>query len=179
MEAGSQASLPTSKGFYGPAAVRMLFAPAAFFADWRDREATFRQPAVFLLVSSLFFAAAGLLAGGCLDRPMLFAVLLVNAVGMTGLAAVLGYILVLLLPGKDISGKRLFGVYAFSSGITLWFSWVPFSFWLTEPWKWWLIYTGLTGACGLRPGRALLVLGLSLTILFLLFGSLLAALQTG
>jgi hypothetical protein len=74
--------------------------------------------------------------------------------------------------GRTVTFARFLGVYALSSGVTLLASWVPFFALLTEPWKWWLIGTGMTRRFGLRWQQALLIISLSIGILLLFFGSL-------
>jgi len=157
------------------AAAQLLLRPGTFFAAWGQGAGTIRQPAVFLIITAGLFALASLViipaAASMQSWGLLGAILFVNAIGMTGLAALIGYIVVTMLLGRPIPFSRLFGIYAFAAGITLLFSWVPAFLWLTEPWKWWLIYTGLTVAGALRRGQALLVVGLSVGMMLLLFWS--------
>jgi len=102
------------------------------------------------------------------------AVLFVNAMGMALFPALIGYIVMGMTLGRKASFARLFSVYAFSFGITLLFSWVPFFLWLTEPWKWWLVFTGLTRGCDFKPWAALMVVLLSVGVILLFFYSLMA-----
>ncbi len=60
----------------------------------------------------------------------------------------------------------VFSIYAFSSGVTLFLSWLPFLVWVTEPWKWWLISTGLKNTCSLSWKRSIVIVALSTIVLF-------------
>ena len=98
---------------------------------------------------------------------------MVNAIGMVLIAAALGYLVMALTIGKQVSFTRFFSVYAFSSGVTLLASWIPFFIWITEPWKWWLIGTGMVKGCGFSLSQALVIIGVSISVMFLLFWSVL------
>ncbi len=97
---------------------------------------------------------------------------LFNAVGMTFIMAGLGYLVMGLSIGKKVPFARLFSIYALCSGVTLLVSWIPYFAVLTEPWKWYLIGTGLTKSCGLKLKEALLIIGMSLAIWILFYWSL-------
>jgi hypothetical protein len=93
----------------------------------------------------------------------------INAVGMVLIASGLGYMAMVMFLGRAVSFKRLFSIYAFSSGITLLAAWIPFFIWFTEPWKWWLIGTGMARSCGFRSWQIIMIIGLSIGIMILLF----------
>jgi hypothetical protein len=93
----------------------------------------------------------------------------INAVGMVLIASCLGYMVMVMFLGRAVTFKRLFSIYAFSSGLTLLAAWIPFFIWITEPWKWWLIGTGMARACGFRSWQIIMIIGLSLAIMILLF----------
>ena len=95
-----------------------------------------------------------------------------NAVGMVFIMAGLGYVVMMLSVGRKVRFSRLFSIYALCSGVTLLVSWVPYGVILTEPWKWWLIGTGISKGCGLTLKETLLIMALSLTIWILFFWSL-------
>jgi hypothetical protein len=71
--------------------------------------------------------------------------------------------------GRSVTFKRLFSIYAFSSGLTLLAAWIPFFIWFTEPWKWWLIGTGMARSCGFRSRQIIMIIGLSIGLMILLF----------
>jgi hypothetical protein len=68
----------------------------------------------------------------------------------------------------------LFSIYALCSGVTLLVAWIPYFVIFTEPWKWYLIGTGLTKSCGMKLKEALLILAISFGIWYLFFRTILA-----
>ena len=160
-----------SVGFYFQALAKVLGEPGSFFMELQD--AGFKQSLGFLVVSSVFFSGASLLTQQ-FARPILTGgIFFVNAVGMTVIAAGLGYMLMSMFFDKKTTFPRLFAVYAYASGVTLLSSWIPLFIWLTEPWKWVLIAMGLTKSCGFRWNQTIVVIGGSIGMLVLFFKSLL------
>lgn len=157
-------------GYYLSTVTRMLGEPGRFFGQVSD-EPVLGQALGFLIVSSLFFAGASLI-NTLPARPVLWGcIFFANATGMTFIGAGLGYLTMAMCMGKKVGFVRFFNVYALSAGVTLLASWVPFFVWLTEPWKWWLIGTGMVKACDLKPGQAFLIIGVSVGIMMLFFWS--------
>ena len=165
-------------GYYFYAVTKMLGEPRRFFSRLAP-DSGFGPVFGFLLVSSLFFAAAGLITAMPPDPLLWGCILLVNALGMTFIAAGLGYMTMVMFFGRKATFIRLFSVYALASGVTLLASWMPFFIWLTEPWKWWLVGTGLVRACGLKISQALLIIGVSVGIIVLFFWSILPVIMAG
>jgi len=157
-------------GFYLRTVTRLLSEPKKFFSDCPG-ETTFIQSLGFLVVSSLFFTTASLMSNMYIRPFMMGAIFFVNAVGMAFIAAALGFVVMTMLMGKKVPFVRFFSIYAFASGITLLASWIPFLMYLTEPWKWWLIGTGMTRGCGFRLSQALVIIGVSMGVMFLFFWS--------
>ena len=158
--------------FYFSALTEMVREPGKFFSDL-PADIGVKRPLGFLLISGLIYAAAGLARSMPSDPILLGSILLVNAVGMTFITAGIGYMLMLMFVRKGVTFLSFFSVYAFSSGVVLLASWLPFFVWLTEPWKWWLIGTGMIKALGLRWTQAILILVVSFAIVALLFWSVL------
>lgn len=157
---------------YFQAMTGLLGEPRNFFAELPD-DIRLKVPMCFLIVSSLFFSIASLLATS-LDKFYLSGIIyFVNAFGMTLIAALVGYIVTNMLTTKRLSFVRIFSVYAFAAGVTLLASWIPTFFFITEPWKWLLICTGLVKTCGLSWLRAFFIICLSIAIVVLFFYSLL------
>jgi hypothetical protein len=156
--------------YYYATLTRLWFSPGRFFSE-NPESRTFGKPFAFLLLSSLFFAAASLLY---IHEQVVFKVtiLLFNALAMPFVAAAFGYLVMTMTMGKRTGYLRLFTVYAFASGATLLLAWIPFSLWFTETWKWVLIGIGLVRACRFRPLQAVAVIGFSVIILILFFWSL-------
>ena len=146
--------------------------PGRFFSDLPP-DAGLKQPLGFLLVSSLFFVVAGLSSNMPPNPIFLGGILFVNAVGMVFIAAGTGYMLMVMSMGKRVSFPLFFSIYAFSSGVTLLAAWLPFFVWFTEPWKWWLIWTGMTKGLGFRWTQAVLIIGVSIGMMILFFWSVL------
>ena len=159
-------------GFYFHALTGIVREPRRFFSGLPP-DMRLKRPLGFLLVSSLFFTAAGLVSNMPSNPVFLGGVLFVNAVGMVFIAAGLGYMLMVMFMGKRVTFSLFFSVYAFSSGVTLLASWLPFFVWLTEPWKWWLIWTGMTKGLGFRWTQTVLIIGVSIGIMILFFWSVL------
>ena len=100
---------------------------------------------------------------------MMGGIFFINAVGMVLITASLGYMVMIMTLGKRATFIRFFSIYAFSSGVTLLASWLPFFLIITEPWKWWLIGIGMMKCWGFTRGQAIMVILLSLGILILFF----------
>ena len=158
--------------FYFYVLTRVVREPGRFFSSL-PADIGLKRPVAFLLVSSLIYVTAGLATIMPSDPILLGSILLINAVGMTFIAAGLGYMLMLMFVGKQVSFLFFFSVYAFSSGVILLASWLPFFVWLTEPWKWWLIGTGMTKALGFRWTQAVLIIIVSFAVIALFFWSVL------
>lgn len=159
-----------SLAFYLQSVTRLLGEPRKFFNDCTSQK-TFNQSLGFLVVSSLFFTAASLASNMYLKPFTMGVIFFINAVGMTFVTAALGYLVMTMFMGRKVSFTRFFSIYAFASGITLLVSWVPFFSYLTEPWNWWLIGTGMTRGCGFSWKQAMVIIGVSIIILILAFWS--------
>jgi len=156
-------------GFYFHALTRAVREPRRFFSDLPP-DIGLKQPLGFLLVSCLFFTIASM-ARNMTSNPVVGCILFINAVGMVFISAGLGYMLMVIFMRKKVPFSLFFNIYAFSSGVTLLASWVPFFVWLTEPWKWWLIGTGMVWSLGFKRSQALLIVGLSVILIVLFFWS--------
>jgi len=159
--------------FYFKTLTRIVTEPRQFFSHIPDGYG-FRQPLGFLLVSGVLITCASILSSQPDNRVLFGAIFLVNALGMVLIAAGIGYLTTALISGRRMAFSKIFSVFAFSSGVTLLASWVPFFFWIIEPWKWWLVGTGLTRTCGLRNGQAALVIMVTIVTIILFFKSFLA-----
>jgi len=158
--------------FYFYTLTKILGQPRKFFSEL-PQDFGLKKPLGFLLVSSLFFSSASMVSS-MPDNPVLMgSVFLVNAMGMTFICAGFGYMVMTMFMGRRVAFARFFSVYALSAGVTLLASWVPFFLWLTEPWKWWLIGTGMVKGCGFKLYQAVLIIVLSGSIVALFFWTLL------
>jgi len=164
-------------GSYLNASGQLLKSPGAFFDNFRDAGAGAGTAVRFLAMAGLLHTAAGLMVARPVQPLVFAAITFANAMGMVLFSGIVGYIVMGMFLGRKIPFPRLFSVYAFASGTTLLFSWIPFFLWLTEPWKWWLVYTGLTKGCGFPKKEGLLMVLLSVCVMLTFFYSLMAILQ--
>lgn len=157
--------------FYSYSLIQLLIEPGQFFKDLPDK-ATLRKTLGFMVICCAFFTIASLLTGAY-SRPawVMGIIFFANASGMILISSVLGYVSMAMILGKRTSFFIIFSLYAFSSGVTLFISWLPFFLWFSEPWKWWLIYTGFKNTCMLTWKQVLLILLVSMTIQFFLIYS--------
>jgi hypothetical protein len=96
-------------------------------------------------------------------------VFFINAMGMTFIAASIGFMVMIAIMGRRVTFARFFSIYALSAGVTLLASWLPFFIWLTEPWKWWLIGTGMVKGFGFGRVQVLVIIGVSVGLMFFFF----------
>jgi len=161
-----------SLGFYFHALTKILKEPRKFFSKL-PKNGGLKRPLGFLFVSSLFFVGGSLVSNLPPNPVIVGSILFVNAVGMAFIAAGIGYLVMTMIMGRQVTFTRFFSIYALSSGVALLASWLPFFMWLTEPWKWWLIGTGMIKGCGLSLSRVLVIICVSIGVMFLLFWSVL------
>lgn len=154
--------------FYYQTLTGILGEPRKFFSEY-PREVEWKQPLCFLIISSLFFTGASLVCNAHQNIFIMGAILFINAVGMVVITASLGFMVMVLTVGKRASFTKFFSLYAFSTGVTLLVSWIPLFSLFAEPWKWWLVATGMTKGLGFRWTQALLIIGFSIGILILFF----------
>ena len=157
-----------SLGFYFHALTKMLRQPRMFFSEL-PQDAGIKKPLGFLLVSSLVFAGASLMSNLSPNPLVMGGVFFINAMGMTVIAASIGFMVMIAIMGRRVTFARFFGIYALSTGVTLLASWLPCFIWLTEPWKWWLIGTGMVNGFGFGRVQVLVIIGVSVGLMFLLF----------
>lgn len=163
---------------YLPALTTLLCRPKSFFQAGR-LAAEQPQAVRFIGLSTVFSAMATALGTGTANALPVAVIYMINALGMTVIAATLGHMVMVMAAGRRVAFGRFFSVYAFAAGTTLIFSWVPFAFWFTEPWKWWLIWTGLVHGLELPRRLTLAIITMTVCILTLFFQSLLPLLTAG
>lgn len=157
-----------SARFYFQTLTRLLGEPRGFLGSYLPG-AGWKQPLGFLIVSAFFFTGASVMGTTHPQLAVMAGIFFINAVGMPLIAAGLGYMVMTLVMGRQVGFARFFSVYALSSGVTLLVAWVPFFLVFSEPWKWWLIATGMVRGFGFKRTQALLIIGFSLGIWLLLF----------
>jgi len=150
----------------------LLSRPARFFAG-RLQEIHAGRAAGILIVSALFFAAAGsrINTGGF--SATAGSILFVNAVGMAAMGSLISYLALALTAGRRYPFARLWKIYSLSSGAVLLIAWVPSAFLFTEPWKWWLITSGMINGLGMSRTRAVIVVVFTFgALVAIVYGSL-------
>ena len=158
--------------FYFHTLNKMAGEPGQFFSEL-PADLGWLKPLGFLIVSSLFFTGAIVISGLPAIPLYLGSIFFVNAVGMALIASGLGYMVMVLILGRSVTFKKFFSIYAFSAGTTLLAAWIPFSIWFTEPWKWWLIGTGMSRSCGFKSRQIIMIIGLSMVMMLLIFHAVL------
>ena len=157
--------------FYGYAVIQILIEPRRFFTEL-PKNATMAKSLGFCVICSLFYVTASLLTGTYPSPVRMGGIFFLNGVSMVFIPAGLSYLIMVMTQKKQSSFPLLFSVCAFSSGIPLLVSWMSMFLWFTEPWKWWLIYTGLKNSCKIPWKPALLILVLTMIIQFFFLYSL-------
>lgn len=150
---------PCRPVFYIDTLTALLIRPSRFFAT-TFQEVTAVQSLIVLTVSSIFFAATGALFGPQSASLTAGLILFVNAIGMAILGSTACYFAIATTARRRYAFRQLFSIFSLSSGVVLLIAWVPSSFFLTEPWKWWLIGTGMINGLGMSKARA------AITVLF-------------
>ncbi|WP_027362784.1 YIP1 family protein [Desulfospira joergensenii] len=152
--------------YYAQAMVQLLIEPGRFFCELREQSSPGRALG-FVLISCGFFALASLLTGTFAEplwqmAPAFF----FGASGMILISSLIGYITMVTILGKRTPFGMVFSLYTFATGITLFVSWLPFLLWLTEPWKWFLVFLGFKNVCRTSGRQALAILLMSMVIQF-------------
>ena len=154
--------------FYAYALIQLLIEPGLFFRELVEKIRP-RRAVAFMMIGCLFYTLASLLTGAYSQPVRIMApIFFLNAAGMILISSTLGYLAMVMIVGKKARFAVVFSIYAFSSGVMLFLSWLPFLVWVTEPWKWWLISTGLKNACHLSWKKSIVIVALSTIVLFFL-----------
>jgi len=144
---------PRKPTFYIDTLTALMTRPSRFFAT-TFQKVTAAQSLIVLTGSSIFFAATGTLLkpeGASLTTGL---ILFFNAVGMAIMGCTACYLAIAATARRRYAFRKLLSIFSLSSGVVLLIAWVPSSFFLTEPWKWWLIGTGMINGLGMSRARA-------------------------
>ncbi len=117
-----------------------------------------REAGGMLLLASLFNAALGSLPMSGTDTLVRAGILLVNALGMTGLHAAMAWIVSRVVGEPRIRFASIWMVFAIGTSPTLLLAWIPFTFFFTEPWRWLLVALGMIYGLGMGKLRTVLIL---------------------
>jgi hypothetical protein len=151
---------PLSARFYTHTLTALLIRPGTFFST-RFEQISSWQAVGILAISGLLFSATGTLLAPGTATLTWAAILFINAIGMVGIAAGIGYLAVVATTGRRYPFSRLWNIFSLSSGAVLLLAWIPSAFIFTEPWKWWLIGTGLVNGLGMTRTRAAIIVVLT------------------
>lgn len=154
-------------GFYFHALTRLLGAPGQFFQELPG-EMAFQKSIGFLILSAFFSTVARLtlIRDGYL---ILSAIFFINAVVMPMIASTIAFLVGNAAQANRVRLRQCISVFAFASGTTMFISWMPLFVWLAEPWKWILVYKGMTRGCGLGNMRVVLIILVTVTVICLSF----------
>ncbi|BBO80396.1 hypothetical protein [Desulfosarcina ovata] len=133
----------------------LLTRPGTFFANG-FAAISMGQATAILIVSGLFFAVSGTFMAPGTASVSMGVIWFVNAIGMVAIATAIGYVALATTAGRRYAFSRLWRIFSLSSGTVLLIAWVPSAFLLTEPWKWWLIGTGMVKGLGMSKLRAVI-----------------------
>ncbi len=154
--------------FFAYTLIQLLIEPGLFFREL-PAKTRLRRAVEFMGICCTFYTLASLLTGAYSQPVMTMApIFFANAAGLVLISSVLGYMTMVMIAGKKAPFATVFSIYAFSSGVTLFLGWLPFLVWITEPWKWWLVYTGLKNTCNLSWKKSMVIVALSTIVLFFL-----------
>jgi hypothetical protein len=157
---------------------QLLTQPRVFFSTL-PLDLGVKRPMLMLIVSSAVYVAACLMSRRPADPLAWGGVLFANAIGMAMITAVLGFGVMLVTRGKQVSFGPFFSVYALSNSAVLLVAWIPFAGLITELFKWWLIGTGLIRSFGLKMWQSAVIVGVSVLGVVVIFQSVLSVLGTG
>jgi hypothetical protein len=145
--------------FYAYALIQLLIEPGLFFRELVEKTRP-RRAVEFMVICCLFYALASLLTGAY-SQPVgiMGLIFFMNAAGMILISSTLGYMAMVMIAGKKASFAIVFSMFL---------SWLPVLLWITEPWKWWLICTGLKHACHLSWKKSIVIVAVSTIVLFFL-----------
>jgi len=160
--------------FYGYALIQILIEPKRFFTELPDNSSMIKSLG-FCILCAVFYTGASLLISNHAHPVETGALFFLGSLGMTFVSACVSYGIMTLTVGRKTGFETIFSIHAFSSGMMLLLSWMSFFFWLTELWKWWLIYTGFRNAGKLSWKPAILIPFISMAVYVFLAFSLFPA----
>ncbi|RJP79217.1 MAG: hypothetical protein C4522_10550 [Desulfobacteraceae bacterium] len=165
-----------SLGRHGRTLLHMITAPGKFFESRRDQLIP-AAAGTFLLISATLFTALSLAFQRSRMPLVTGAILLGNALGMVMILSFISYLVMVLSMGRKTSYGRIFSIFAYASGTSLMAAWIPHLLVVSEPWRWVLIGIGLTKGCGIRWMGSIWIIICSVTIMTILFRSVLPLVQ--
>ncbi|WP_419663558.1 hypothetical protein Dvar_38340 [Desulfosarcina variabilis str. Montpellier] len=158
--------------FYFDTLIALFTRPSRFYAT-RFKAVTPFKALIILTASSIFFAVTGALLRPDSTLLATAIILFINAMGMVVMGSTACYLALATTARRHYAFKQLFSIFSLSSGAVLLIAWVPAAFFITEPWKWWLIGTGMVNGLGMSKSRATLTVLFTFSVLVILIWALL------
>lgn len=187
-------------GFYVTTLFAMLKAPGTYFrtlAGLSDRESldgdnrprnwadgttdnrakwlTVKKSLGFLTASCVVSTMAALATNDPINPLKEGAVYFLNGMGMAMVAAGFGFMIMTMFMKKKVPFAHFLSIYALAWGTTVLVAWIPWAVWMAEPWKWWLIGTGMTAGLGFKTRHAVALLVSSIVVMIIFFSTMLPA----
>lgn len=163
--------------FYLSTLICLLKEPGRFFQTL-PHTTGIRKPLGFLVISGLISTLAALAANGS-PRPLMEGgIYFLNATGMALMAAGFGFMIMTMFMKQRVGFSRFVSIYALATGTTVLITWLPWCVWMAEPWKWWLIGTGMTRNFGFRTRHAVALILSSILVMMLFFSTFLPVITT-
>ena len=148
---------------------RLLKEPGKFFSELPE-DINIKFPLSFLLVSCVISTIVGLALQWPGSAPVLIGgIYFFNALGMVFVATFFTFLIMTMFMKNKVTFTRCFSIYAFSTGLTVLVAGIPLFIWLTEPWKWWLIGTGMINNFKYKTIHVVLLLSSTIIIILLFF----------
>lgn len=163
--------------FYLATLISLLKEPGRYFQAL-PQTMGYKKPLGFLFISGLVSTLAALAANGSPHPVMEGGIYFLNATGMALVASGFGFMIMTMFMKQRVGFSRFFSIYALATGTTVLVSWLPWCVWMAEPWKWWLIGTGMTQNFGFRPRHAAALILSSILVMMVFFYSFLPVITT-
>ena len=157
-----------SKVFYFEILTHIILNPGQFFEKNASGTGVLRSFG-FLTLSGVIFSTASALLHAPKNPFLAGGVLFANTIGMTVISALISYLILFALRFRTVSLAQCMTVFAFSSGAAAAAAWLPHCIWLTEPWKWYLVGTGMSRVGELSRKQTVIVVLATIAVLVAVF----------
>jgi len=157
-----------SNMFYFKTMTDIILNPGRFFEKNASETGMLRSFG-FLTLSGVIFSAASALLQAPKNPFLAGGVLFANTIGMAAISGLISYLILLVVRSRTVSLAQCMTVFAFSSGAAAAAAWLPHCIWLTEPWKWYLVGTGMSRVGGLSRKQSVIVVLSTIAVLVAVF----------
>lgn len=156
--------------YYLSTLICLLKEPGSYFQTLPETIGA-KKPLGFLLVSCLISTMVALATNGPSNPVMEGGIYFINGMGMAVVTAGFGFMIMTMFMKQRVTFSRFLSIYALSTGATVLVAWIPWCVWMAEPWKWWLIGTGMTRNFGFKTRHAVSLLITSMVVMVIFFSS--------